>query len=43
MIVEAAEGTKLNVVASATGATKVGTIVAVEVVGKDTYYVINVA
>jgi len=43
MIVEAAEGTKLNVVASETGATKVGTIVAVEVVGKDTYYVINVA
>ncbi|MBO5970242.1 MAG: hypothetical protein J6S14_17315 [Clostridia bacterium] len=43
MIVEATAGTKLNVVASATGATKVGTIDAVEVVGKDTYYVIRVA
>lgn len=43
MIVEAAAGTKLNVVAESTGATKVGEICAVEVVGKDTYYVIRVA
>lgn len=41
-IVELADGTKLNVVASATsGATAVGTIIAVDVVGRYTYYAIK--
>lgn len=42
-IVELAAGTKLNVAASATeGSTQVGTIIAVDVVGKFTYYAIRV-
>lgn len=40
--VELAAGTKLNVVASTTG-TKVGTIIDINVVGRYTYYVIQVA
>lgn len=42
-LVVAAAGTKLAVTADAGSATKVGTIVAEEVVGKDTYWVIKVA
>lgn len=43
-VVELAAGTKMNVAASGTsGATKVGTIIEVETVGKYTYYVIQVA
>lgn len=41
-VVELAAGTKLKVAASATG-TKVGTIIDVNVVGRYTYYVIQVA
>ena len=41
-VVELAAGTKLNVVASATG-TLVGTIIDINVVGRYTYYVIQVA
>ena len=41
-VVELAAGTKLNVVTSATG-TKVGTIIDINVVGRYTYYVIQVA
>lgn len=42
-IVELAAGTKLNVVASATsGSTVVGKIIAVDIVGRYTYYVIKV-
>lgn len=40
-IVELAAGTKLNVVTEATGATVVGTIIAVDVVGRYTYYAIK--
>lgn len=41
-IVELADGTKLNVATSATsGATAVGTIIAVDIVGRYTYYVIK--
>lgn len=41
-IVELADGTKLNVAASATsGATTVGTIIAIDVVGRYTYYAIK--
>lgn len=40
-IVELAAGTKLNVVAEATGATVVGTIIAIETAGRYTYYVIK--
>lgn len=40
-IVELADGTKLNVVASATGATIVGTIIAIDVVGRHTFYAIK--
>ena len=40
-VVELAAGTKLNVVAEATGATVVGTIIAVDVVGRYTYYAIK--
>lgn len=43
-VVELAAGTKLNVAASATsGSTQVGTIIAIDVVGRYTYYVIQVA
>ena len=41
-VVELAAGTKLSNVASASGATKVGTIIAVETAGRYTYYVIKV-
>lgn len=45
-VVEFAAGTKLNVVAAATGATQgstvVGTIIAVDVVGRYTYYAIRI-
>lgn len=41
-VVELAAGTKLSVAESATGATVVGTIIAVDVVGRYTYYVIKV-
>ena len=40
-VVELAAGTKLNVVTKATGATVVGTIIAVDVVGRYTYYAIK--
>lgn len=40
-VVELAAGTKLNVVTEATGATVVGTIIAVDVVGRYTYYAIK--
>ena len=40
-VVELAEGTKLNVAEAATGATVVGTIIAVDVVGRYTYYAIK--
>lgn len=40
-IVELAAGTKLNIVTEATGATVVGTIIAVDVVGRYTYYAIK--
>lgn len=40
-IVELAEGTKLNVVTEATGATVVGSIIAVEGAGRYTFYVIK--
>lgn len=42
-VVELADGTKLSTVASASGATLVGTIVDVNVVGRFTYYAIEVA
>ena len=43
-VVELKAGTKLNVVVSATnGSTVVGKIIAVDIVGKDTYYAIRVA
>lgn len=43
-VVELKAGTKLNVAASATsGSTAVGTIIAVDIVGRYTYYVIQVA
>lgn len=42
-IVELAAGTKMNVAASATqGSTQVGTIIAVDVVGRLTYYAIRI-
>lgn len=42
-IIELAAGTKLNVVASATsGSTVVGKIIAIDIVGRYTYYVIRV-
>ena len=42
--VELKAGTKLNVAASATaGSTKVGKIIAIDVVGQHTYYVVKVA
>lgn len=42
-VVELKAGTKLNVAASATsGSTQVGVIIAVDIVGKDTYYAIRV-
>lgn len=41
-IVELTEGTKLNVVESATGATVLGKIIEIEIAGRYTYYVINV-
>ena len=40
-VVELAEGTKLSVAKDATGATVVGTIIAVDVVGRYTYYAIK--
>lgn len=40
-VVELAAGTKFNVAESATGATVVGTIIAVDVVGRYTYYAIK--
>lgn len=40
-VVELAAGTKLSVAKEATGATVVGTIIAVEVVGRYTYYAIK--
>lgn len=40
-VVELAEGTKLSVAKEATGATVVGTIIAVDVVGRYTYYAIK--
>jgi hypothetical protein len=40
-VVELAEGTKLSVVTAETGATVVGTIIAVDVVGRYTYYAIK--
>ena len=40
-VVELAAGTKLNVVKDVTGATVVGTIIAVDVVGRYTYYAIK--
>lgn len=40
--VELTNGTKLNVVASASGATVVGSIIAIEAAGRYTYYVIKV-
>ena len=42
-VVELANGTKLSVAAAETGATKVGTIIDVEIAGRYTYYVILVA
>lgn len=41
-IVELAAGTKLNVVAEATGATVVGKVIDVEIAGRHTYYGIKV-
>jgi len=41
-VVELADGTKLSVAAAATGATVVGKIIAVEIAGRHTYYVIKV-
>lgn len=41
-VVELAAGTKLSVAAAATGATVVGKIIAVEIAGRHTYYVIKV-
>lgn len=40
-VVELAEGTKLSVAKEATGATVVGTIIAIDVVGRYTYYAIK--
>ncbi len=40
--VELAKGTKLNAVKAATGATVVGTLIATEISGRYTYYVIKV-
>ena len=40
-VVELAEGTKLSVAESASGATVVGTIIAVDIVGRYTYYAIK--
>jgi len=43
-IVELKAGTKMNIASTLTaGSTKVGTIIAVDIVGNDTYYVIKVA
>lgn len=42
-VVELANGTKLSVAAAETDATKVGTIIDVEIAGRYTYYVILVA
>lgn len=42
-LVELADGTKLSVVASESGATVVGKIIDINVVGRFTYYVIEVA
>lgn len=41
-VIELAEGTKLSVAKSATGATVVGKIISVEISGRYTYYVIRV-